>query len=29
MADREAYEIVTFADASRLPRGLAELAPAW
>jgi UDP-3-O-[3-hydroxymyristoyl] N-acetylglucosamine deacetylase len=29
MADPQAYEVVTFDDASRLPRGLAELAPAW
>ena len=29
MADTEAWEIVTFDDASKAPRGLAELAPAW
>jgi UDP-3-O-[3-hydroxymyristoyl] N-acetylglucosamine deacetylase len=29
MSAPDAYEIVTFDDASRAPRGLAELAPAW
>ncbi len=29
MADPEAWELVTFDDASKAPRGLAELAPAW
>jgi UDP-3-O-[3-hydroxymyristoyl] N-acetylglucosamine deacetylase len=29
LADRSAYDIVTFDDASRAPAGLAELAPAW
>jgi len=29
MADREAWELVTFDDAAKAPRGLAELAPAW
>lgn len=29
MADTEAWELVTFDDASKAPRGLAELAPAW
>jgi UDP-3-O-[3-hydroxymyristoyl] N-acetylglucosamine deacetylase len=29
LADRSAYEIVTFDDASRAPAGLADLAPAW
>ncbi len=29
LADQEAFEIVTFADESKAPAGLAELAPAW
>jgi UDP-3-O-[3-hydroxymyristoyl] N-acetylglucosamine deacetylase len=29
LADASAYEVVTFEDESRAPRGLAELAPAW
>jgi UDP-3-O-[3-hydroxymyristoyl] N-acetylglucosamine deacetylase len=29
LADRAAYEIVTFDDAASAPAGLAELAPAW
>ena len=29
MSDRDAYDIVTIEDASRLPKGLSELAPAW
>jgi UDP-3-O-[3-hydroxymyristoyl] N-acetylglucosamine deacetylase len=29
MADPEAYEIVTFADATDAPAGFADLAPAW
>jgi UDP-3-O-[3-hydroxymyristoyl] N-acetylglucosamine deacetylase len=29
LADPEAFEIVTFADESKAPAGLAELAPAW
>jgi UDP-3-O-[3-hydroxymyristoyl] N-acetylglucosamine deacetylase len=29
LADREAYDIVTFDDPSRAPAGLADLAPAW
>ncbi len=29
MADPDAWEMVTFDDASKAPRGLAELAPAW
>jgi UDP-3-O-[3-hydroxymyristoyl] N-acetylglucosamine deacetylase len=29
LADRSAYEIVTFDDAARAPAGLAEMAPAW
>jgi UDP-3-O-[3-hydroxymyristoyl] N-acetylglucosamine deacetylase len=29
LADKEAYDIVTFDDASRAPAGLADLAPAW
>ena len=29
LADRSAWEIVTFDDASEAPAGLAELAPAW
>ena len=29
LADPEAFEIVTFADESKSPAGLAELAPAW
>ena len=29
LADRSAYDIVTFDDPSRAPPGLAELAPAW
>jgi UDP-3-O-[3-hydroxymyristoyl] N-acetylglucosamine deacetylase len=29
MADPEAWEMVSFDDASKAPRGLAELAPAW
>ena len=29
LADRGAFEIVTFADASQAPAGLADLAPAW
>ena len=29
LADRSAWEIVTFADESQAPAGLAELAPAW
>src|SRR5256885_2297017 len=29
LADRDAYDIVTFDDASRAPAGLADLAPAW
>jgi UDP-3-O-[3-hydroxymyristoyl] N-acetylglucosamine deacetylase len=29
LADAGAYEVVTFEDESRAPRGLAELAPAW
>ena len=29
LADRSSYEIVTIADASQVPAGLAELAPAW
>ncbi|MCW5667009.1 MAG: UDP-3-O-acyl-N-acetylglucosamine deacetylase [Piscinibacter sp.] len=29
MADPQAWEVVTFDDASKAPRGLAELAPAW
>ncbi len=29
MSDPDAYDIVTIEDASRLPKGLSELAPAW
>jgi UDP-3-O-[3-hydroxymyristoyl] N-acetylglucosamine deacetylase len=29
LADRDAYEIVTFDDAAQAPQGMAELAPAW
>jgi UDP-3-O-[3-hydroxymyristoyl] N-acetylglucosamine deacetylase len=29
LADPGAYEIVTFDDETRAPRGFAELAPAW
>jgi UDP-3-O-[3-hydroxymyristoyl] N-acetylglucosamine deacetylase len=29
LGDREAYEIVTFDDATQAPAGFAELAPAW
>ena len=29
LADQDAYEIVTFADAADAPAGFAELAPAW
>ncbi|MBI3157339.1 MAG: UDP-3-O-acyl-N-acetylglucosamine deacetylase [Burkholderiales bacterium] len=29
LADRTAYEIVTFDDEAKAPRGLAQLAPAW
>jgi UDP-3-O-[3-hydroxymyristoyl] N-acetylglucosamine deacetylase len=29
LADQESFEIVTFADESKAPAGLAELAPAW
>jgi UDP-3-O-[3-hydroxymyristoyl] N-acetylglucosamine deacetylase len=29
LADRSAYEIVSFADESQAPAGFAELAPAW
>ena len=29
LADKSAYDIVTFDDASKAPPGLAELAPAW
>ena len=29
LADRTAYEIVSFDDEAKAPRGLAELAPAW
>jgi UDP-3-O-[3-hydroxymyristoyl] N-acetylglucosamine deacetylase len=29
MAEPDAYEVVTFADAALAPRGMAELAPAW
>jgi UDP-3-O-[3-hydroxymyristoyl] N-acetylglucosamine deacetylase len=29
LADRSAFEIVTFEDAARAPAGMAELAPAW
>jgi UDP-3-O-[3-hydroxymyristoyl] N-acetylglucosamine deacetylase len=29
LVDREAYEIVTFDDATQAPAGFAELAPAW
>ena len=29
LADPDAFEIVTFADESQAPAGLAELAPAW
>jgi hypothetical protein len=29
LADPEAFEIVTFDDASKAPPGLADLAPAW
>jgi UDP-3-O-[3-hydroxymyristoyl] N-acetylglucosamine deacetylase len=29
LADDSAYEIVTFEDESKAPRGMAELAPAW
>ena len=29
LADRDAYEIVTFDDPARAPAGLADLAPAW
>jgi len=29
MADTDAWEMVTFDDVSKAPRGLAELAPAW
>jgi UDP-3-O-[3-hydroxymyristoyl] N-acetylglucosamine deacetylase len=29
LADPTSYEIVTFADARKAPKGLAELAPAW
>ena len=29
LAQPEAYEVVTFADERRAPRGLAQLAPAW
>ena len=29
LADPEAFEIITFADESKAPAGLAELAPAW
>ena len=29
LSDRSAWEIVTFADESKAPAGLAELAPEW
>ena len=29
LADAEAYELVTFEDATRAPQGFAQLAPAW
>jgi UDP-3-O-[3-hydroxymyristoyl] N-acetylglucosamine deacetylase len=29
LADRDAYDVVTFDDAKQAPAGFAELAPAW